>query len=225
MILIALIFLCNLFFMPYLFTVGMAIVAGCALVYITRDSDMILIHVGLIVGVAENAFKDFIIIGINVTIDAKVPFALVAPGVNGEIEVIVIPGGLFPVGGIMTLLAVGGKSGGHVVGIGGVVIIILVAGETGGGSIIITAGMTGDAGQDQMRAGQRELGLIVVKIRRGPAIGGMAFGAILIIVSPHMIGIGNVIVIILVTRPTIRGSTRIPAGMAIQAIQDNMRSS
>ena len=117
----------------------MAVIASSALIDIPGDPVMLLIHVGLVVLMTENAFKDFIIIGINVTIGAKVPFALVAPGINGEIEVIVIPGGLLPVGGIMALFAVGGKSGCRVIGIGGVVIIILVAGKTCGGNIIIAA--------------------------------------------------------------------------------------
>ncbi len=100
---------------------------------------MPLVHVRLVVLMTENAFEKFIIIGINVTIGAKVPFTLVAPEINGEIEVIVIPGRLFPVVRIMTLLAAGGKAGCQVVGIGGIVIIILMAGKTGGGSVIITA--------------------------------------------------------------------------------------
>lgn len=141
----------------------MAVIAGRALVDITGNTDMFRIGVGLVMLVTENAFKDFIIIRINVTIGANVPSTLVPPGINGKIEVVVIPGGLLPVGGVMALLAGSGKTCGLMIGIGGVVVIVLVAGETGGGSIIVTAGMAGDTGQYQMRACQRELGLIMVE--------------------------------------------------------------
>ena len=63
----------------------MAVVAGSALIDISRDAFVLIIHVGLIMLVAENTFEDFIIIRINVTIGAEVPYSLVPARKNREI--------------------------------------------------------------------------------------------------------------------------------------------
>jgi len=182
------------------------------------------IRIRLVVLMTENTFENFIIIRINVTIGANVPSALVSSGKNRKIEVVVIPGGLFPVGGVMALFAGSGKSDGLMIGIGGVVVIVLVAGETGGGGVAVTAGVAGDTGQNHMRAGQRELGLIVVEIRRRPAIGGVALGAIVVVIAGNVVGIGYIIEIILVAGPAVGGGTGIPARMAILAVQRKVGS-
>ena len=79
---------------------------------------------------AENAFEYFIVVRINVTIGANVPFSLMTAGINREIEIVMIPGSLIPTAGIVTILTSGRESGGLMIGIGGIVVIILMTGKT-----------------------------------------------------------------------------------------------
>jgi len=141
----------------------MAIITGAAQIDISRDALMFLIHFWLIMLMAEDTLKNGIIRRIDVAVGASIPLSFVFPGIDGEIQGIVIPGGLVPVRGIVAHLASCGESRRHVIGIGGIVIIILVAGIAVGGSAGVPVGMAVDTLQIQMRPGQRKLGLVVVK--------------------------------------------------------------
>jgi hypothetical protein len=55
-----------------------------------------------------------------------------------------------------------------------------------------------DASQRGMRTGQRKLGLVMIERRRAPAVGAVADGAVLAEIVLHVVGIGDVIVIVLV---------------------------
>ncbi len=75
------------------------------------------------------------------TIRTIIPFALMPSGINWKILVIVIPGGLRPVAGIMAGLTLGWKSCSHMIRISGTVIIVGVAGITIGWRSGIPIGM------------------------------------------------------------------------------------
>jgi len=149
-----------------------------------------IVHVRLIMRMTENAFERSIIFRNNVTIGAIVPFLGVAPRKNGEILPVVIPVRI-PAVGIMTHLAISGEPELKMIGIGGAIIVARVAGVTVGRRILVTVGVAGNAFERKMSAGQRELGLAVIELRRAPAARGMALGAVMAEIVGDMVGILN----------------------------------
>jgi hypothetical protein len=118
------------------------IIAGRTHILITGYALMfILKFIRIVVFVAENTFKYCIIVGIDMTIRTIIPFALVSSGINWKILIIVIPGGLIPVAGIMAGLTLGWKSCSHMIRISGNVKIVGVTGITVGWRAGITIGM------------------------------------------------------------------------------------
>ena len=204
--------------------VRMAIITGRTFVDISGDFVMLVVHILLIMLMTEDAFEDFIIIGINVTIGAKVPFTLMTAGIYGKILVIVIPGGLLPVSGIMTIIARGRETGSLVIGIGRVIVVVLVAGKTGGRRIVVPGGMARQTIQPQVSAGQRKLRLAMIKRCGLPRGGIVAFCAIVAIIPGYMIRIVDVIIIVLVATPAICRRTGITVGIAVDTLQRRVRA-
>ena len=121
----------------------MTIIAGRAHILITGYALMLLLQfIRVVMFMAENTLKDSIVVGIDMAIRTIIPFTLVSSGINWKILVIMIPGGLSPVAGIMTGFALGWKSSGYMIGIGGAVIIAGVTGITVGWRAGIPIGMT-----------------------------------------------------------------------------------
>lgn len=137
----------------------------------------------------ENALKNGIIRRVHVAVVAGLPLSVVFAGVNGEILVIMIPGGLVPIGSIMAFLAIGGKSCRLVVGIIGIIIIVLMTGIAIPGRAAVAVGMAIQALQADMRAGERKLSLIVIEGCRLPGSGAMAHVAFVAEIILHMVGI------------------------------------
>ncbi len=157
-------------------------------------------------------------------VGASIPLSFVFPGIDGEIQGIVVPGGLVPIGGIVAHLASCGESRRRVIGISGIVIIILVAGIAIRGSAGVAVGMAVDTLQIQMRAGEGELGLAVIKCRGRPTVGVVADGAVVAEVVLHVVGVAHRVEIILVAGETIRWRSGVAAGVAVDAVKRNVRS-
>jgi hypothetical protein len=70
--------------------------ASGTLINISGHSLMFLIHIRLIMCMAENALENLVIVGIHMTIGTNIPSALMPAGVNGEVLRVMIPGSLIP---------------------------------------------------------------------------------------------------------------------------------
>ncbi len=116
-----------------------------------------------------------------------------------------------------------GKSGGLVIRACSVIVIVLMAGETFRRRSGIAASVTIDTIQESMRAGYGKLCLAVIECSCIPAIGGMAFGAIMAEIIGDVIGIVSSDIIFLVTRPAVRRRSGITVGMTFDTIQRGMR--
>ncbi len=122
-------------------TIGMAVITSAALVNISCHIFVFIVHFGLIVFMAINAFKNGKICLGYVTVTALIPFIFMRTGINGEVLAVMIPGGLIPTGGIVAILATGGKTSRLMVGIGGVIVVILMTTVAVGGGTGIPVGM------------------------------------------------------------------------------------
>lgn len=86
---------------------GMAFKTGHRLINITPDIAVFFIRVGLIMLMTIGTGEDGIIGGLGVTIDAGIPFAVVASRINGKILPVVIKRGRLPLALGMTIEAFG----------------------------------------------------------------------------------------------------------------------
>jgi len=129
-----------------------------------------------------------------------------------------------PAVGAVAGFAIGGESGGLVIGICGIIIIVLVAGKTFGRCTGIPARVTIDTIQERMGSGYGELSLAVIENSRVPAVGGMALGAIVAEIIGDVVGIVGAEIILLVTGPAIGRRSGITLGMAFHTIQGGMSS-
>src|SRR5690606_7510434 len=85
-------------------SVRMAVEAGVAVVLIARDCAVLVVHVGLVVLVAKDAFEDGVVGGIYVAIAAHVPLVFVLAGIDREILRVMVPvGGRPGCGGVARL--------------------------------------------------------------------------------------------------------------------------
>ena len=101
---------------------------------------------------------------------------------------------------------------------------MLVAGVTIRWRVGIAAGVTGDTFKREMRSGQRELSLIMIKRGWRPGIGIMTLSTIQIKAVGCMIRIRCGIVILLVAGKTIAGCVGIPGGVTIDTLEGNVRT-
>ena len=200
----------------------MAAETGLALPYVVVDIAMFISHVCLIVFVALNTFKS----GKNaadVAIVAAVPFSPVRSGEDGEVQAVVVPIHLIPIACVVAQRAIGGESGCGVIGVG-IVVIRLMAGDTVGWRIGVTLIVAGNAVEWNMRAGEREGGLVVVKNGRFPRGLAVALGTVGGEVIGHVVGVGDCVVVFLVAVDTVGGRIIVTLIVASNAIQRGMRA-
>lgn len=112
----------------------------------------------------------------------------------------------------------------YVIGIGNRVIIRLMARPAIGRRVVVACRVAKHTIESHMSAGKRELGLAMIKMHRQPGGGSMAYRAIMAESVGVMIGIGDRIVVTLVTREAIRGITPIAGSMAGDTIDGQMRA-
>jgi hypothetical protein len=132
---------------------GMTGVTSLAVVLVVWHALMMLIGVGLVMLMAENAFESLVIVRIGMAVRADGPSSTMISRINGEILCIVVPGGGCPGAGIMTCSASGREPCGYVVRIRGIVIIGLMAAIAIGRCILISVGVAGNACYRCMRTG------------------------------------------------------------------------
>ena len=111
-----------------------------------------------------------------------------------KIRVVVVKGRRIPRGCVVTLGTGMAKLSLHVIGIGHAFKVILMA-EVAfcGRSRILSIDMTSGAVYTDMRAGQRELRLAVIKGRRLPCVRRMTLQAVVAKLICHMVGITNIL--------------------------------
>jgi hypothetical protein len=80
------------------------LVSGYPLVFISQID-------GIVVFMTENTLKSQVIIRIHMAISTDCPFTLVPSRIDGEVKNIMIPGGLVPVGRVMAIFTLLGKTG------------------------------------------------------------------------------------------------------------------
>jgi len=176
--------------------VGMAVVARSALVNISGNILMFIIHFGFVVFMAINAFKNSKVCTVYMAIAAGIPFVFVFSRIDGKILGIMIPGGFIPPIGIVTVFAVCGKPSRLVIGVGSIVVIGFVATVAIRGRPGIPICVAGLAFQLLMGSGQWEIGIIVIKRCGSPALVGMTLGTIVIKIPADMIWICCIAVIV-----------------------------
>jgi len=123
-----------------------------------------------------------------------------------------------PAIGAVADLTGSGKSGGLVIGVGGIIVTVLMAGETFGRCPRVSARVTIDTIQKSMSAGYGELSLVVIEYPRIPAVGGVAFGAVVAEIIGDVIGIARANIIVLVAGPAVGRRSGITVGMAFHTI-------
>ncbi len=140
-----------------------------------------------------------IVVGIGVAIRAVVPLASVSAGVNREVVGVVLEACAGPGSGGVAGGAIGWEAGGSVIWIGCVVVVGLVAAVAGGWlSVVDAVGVAGVARQVLVRAGQREIGGVVIEVGI-PVGGGVALLAVGGEARRPMIGVGGGVVVASVT--------------------------
>lgn len=144
----------------------MAVEARVAVVLIARDLAMFVVHVGLIVLVAEDTFEDGIVGGIHVAIAAHVPLVFMFSGVDREVLRVMVPVGGCPGRGGVTRLTFSRKQRRGVVRVRCAVISRLMTAVTVGRRSHVTAGVTGDTLQHRVRTGQRKRRRAMIERRR-----------------------------------------------------------
>ena len=105
---------------------GMAGIAGQAVVLITANAVMGIVHIRLVMGMAIDTGEDSVVRRVGMAIGAEGPGTLVFPGIDREILAIVIKSSRLPGSRIMTGLAVGTELCRSMIGIICIVIIRLV---------------------------------------------------------------------------------------------------
>ena len=104
----------------------------------------------------------------------------------------------------MTVLAGGREACALMIGIIGVVVIFLVAEEAlRGRAVILPVYVTLRTAGTDVRAGEREIGLIMIERCGRPRIGGVTDRAVVIELSLNVVGVVDLLVILLMTRPAI----------------------
>lgn len=144
---------------------------------------------------------------------------------QGEIRIVMIEDIGVPAGGIVALGAIVRIVVRLVIGVIGITIVIFVARPAIRWRIRIACRMTLDAIKRNMRPGQREICLIVIKSRRIPAGRAVADCAIMIEIVGLMIWVIGIKIVILVARPAVGWGSGIPViDMAFGTINRGMRA-
>ncbi len=134
-----------------------------------------------------------------------------------------IPRCLGPVAGVVARFAICGKTRRLMIGIRGVQIFLFMTGIAVRWRIGVRSGMADFAFQADMRPGEREIRLTMVKGSRRPGILGVAGHAVMGKIIAHMIGIRRGFEILPVAGIAIRSDIGVTAGVAFLAIQGFVR--
>ena len=204
------------------FTPGMTGITGIAVIAVSGNIIMLVIHRTLAVLVTVNTFKPGIIPGIDVTIRATVPFVPVFARIYREIQIVMIPVGRCPACGRMTGLTSCREVGRRMIGIGCLIVIGCVTGITVCGCVCISRCMTSQTIQNYMGACQGKCCHVMVKSSRAPCHGGMALGAVMAEAVEAVIGIGGSRVIVLVAGIAVGCRSGVPILMAVDAVDSCM---
>ncbi|RMH64410.1 MAG: hypothetical protein D6677_04960 [Calditrichaeota bacterium] len=171
---------------------------------------------------AVDAFKLLVVVTVYMAVAACIPFVFMLPGIDGEILAVVIERSAFPIIRVMAVIAGGWETGGRVIGIGCAVIIGLVAGHAFRGCIAVTVAMARGAILLLMGAGEREVGIVMIKISRRPLCGVMTGGAIVTEIVAYMVGVLHTIKITAMATPAIGGRVGVAVAVAVDTVDGSM---
>ncbi len=203
-------------------SVGVTGITVNTAINISADFLVFIIHFGLVVFMAINAFKLGIIIFIDMTIGAIVPLAPVFTGINGKIFIIVIESSPVPAAGGMAAFTGRWKTGGDMIGIRHIIIVRLMTGNTFLGRVTVSVAVAGRTLLLLMSAGQGKIRIGMIKGGRFPGTGTMAGGAVMTEIIRLMIGIADSVEIRTMTAPAITGGVFIAVAVAIHTINGGM---
>lgn len=167
---------------------------------------MFVIHARLIVFMAQNALKDFVIGGIHMARGAGLPPAEMLAGINAEVLRVVVKGRGHP--GVERVAggAIMREIQGHMIRIRRPLKIELMAGKAVRGrarETVVEVALI--ALCRSVRAGQGKTRAVMIERRRLPDAGGMARRAILREIPRHVVGIGGALIVRLMARKAIHG--------------------
>lgn len=183
----------------------MTFVARLAVVLVALLVPVLVIHLRLIVLVAQNAFEDFVVRRIHVARRARLPLAAMLAGINAEILAVVIEGRRRPRIHRVTGSAIMRKIQRHMIGIRRPLEIRLMAGEAiprRAGKAIVHVAL--GASRRRMRAEQRKARFVVIERRGLPGAGGVAARAGLRKIRRDMIRICRALKITLMAGEAVR---------------------
>jgi hypothetical protein len=156
----------------------MAVVTGGADILVVVDSLVVAVSITLIVLMAEYALERCEIGGDNMAVGALIPPSLVSTGIDWEVLTVMVPISRLPGTGGVTRFAGCGEQRCRMARISGSLVIALVTGVALRRSPGITAGVTIETLESQVRAGQGKSCLAMIESRRIPGIGIVTFGAV-----------------------------------------------
>jgi hypothetical protein len=174
-------------------SIRMAIVARRAVVLIVGNfAEMLVIHFLLVVLMARDAFKNFVIVRINVAGGTILPLVAMSAGIDREKLCIVIEGRRLPGIYRMAGRTIMGEIQSYMIRIGWPLKIVLMAQiaifrRSGKDVVHVTA----CASHRLMRTKQWKSRVVVIERRRFPSRGGVTGQAIVRKISRHMVGVGH----------------------------------
>jgi hypothetical protein len=182
----------------------MAVITRLAVVLIVLPVPKLVIHLRLILFVAQNALEDYVVRRVHVARRARLPFAAMLAGINAEILAVVIERRRRPRIHRVASGAIVRKIQRYVIGIRRPLKIRLMAGEAihrRAGKAIVHVALR--ASRRRMRAEQRKARFVVIESRWLPGVGGVAARASLRKIRRDVIRIRRVLKIALMAGETI----------------------
>ncbi len=158
------------------------------------------------------------------TFPAGVPRSSMCSGIYREILIVMIPVGIAPAAGIMTVLALSREIGCGMIGIIGLIVIGFVARVAVGWSIGVSIAMAGNAAYSHVSSGQRELRLRMIKGGLIPCRSIMTGCAVVVKIILHVIWIGGAVKVSLVARVAVGWSVGVSIAMAGNAAYSHVSS-
>ena len=203
----------------------MAFVASIAVVGVAVHTIVVVVDAGLVaVLMAIDATELTEVIGVRMAIGTRVPLTIVRTAVDAEVHLVVVEGGGVPSRGTVAFSTVRRELRSTVVRVVRSIIVRHVACVTIGGSTGIAVRVALQTARIGMRAREREARAVVVEcagLPRGFTVTGRTVQRE---ASRYMVGIRRAVVVREVTGVTVRGSTRIPVAMALQAVSVHVRT-
>ncbi len=183
--------------------IGMAIQTGVAFPDIVADIIVLVIHLRLTVFVTMGA-GEVRNISAQMTVCTAVPLVSMFARVDGEVKLIVIELCIVPVTGVMAVKTGFGKAGGLMIRVVGTVVIVLMTEETVGGCArVLAINVTRNTADAGMRAGQREIRVVVIEVRIIPVTCVVTHGTVMVELLGDMIRVVCSLVIGLMTGPAV----------------------